>query len=672
MTATSRARGLTLRIFLATALVVVAVVGATLVVTTRTARTAADGAVDRVLRSAREAVIARLDGTGASLRRAAGIFTANPQVRALVRDRDLASVLDQAVVAVGEIGASWVQIVDVAGVRLAKSDELGAAADSLAGSPTIARALAGDTLVAFGISGDSALAQVVTVPIQGAAEGRAVVGALMAVRLVDSLLAAEIRAQAGDEVELVFSYLDREDAPRLAVSTLGRSAEVAEAIAAFHRTAGDSTSDARIDVEIGGTHYVGLGQLLRSGTGTPLGAVLMLRDRDAEFAAFTRLQRTLLLAGGLGILLAGLLALLTARGIARPVGALVTAARRAADGDYAAEIPAAGTAELDTLAEAVRRLLRDLREKQALVEFLSGDGDARTVRIAASGPSIIQRAQNEGIRVGERFAERYDVKEILGEGGMGVVFRAVDSRLGEAIAIKTLRPELISEDPSALERFKDEIRLARRISHRNIVRTHDLGEWHGTYFLSMELVEGTSLKSLIRSRGRLPVAVTLSVGTQLARALQVAHEQGVIHRDIKPHNIVVEPSGVLKVMDFGIARLAERAPETGQTMAGHVVGTPEYMAPEQCTGEPVDHRVDLYAAGCVLYECLVGEPPLTADSAYQIIARLLSDVPAPVRDRVPEVPAALDALIARCLAKDPLRRPATAQELQDALTAIID
>jgi serine/threonine protein kinase len=107
-------------------------------------------------------------------------------------------------------------------------------------------------------------------------------------------------------------------------------------------------------------------------------------------------------------------------------------------------------------------------------------------------------------------------------------------------------------------------------------------------------------------------------------------------------------------------------------MAGHVVGTPEYMAPEQCTGEPVDHRVDLYAAGCVLYECLVGEPPLTADSAYQIIARLLSEVPVPVRDRVPEVPAALDALITRCLAKDPLRRPASAQELRDALTAIID
>lgn len=670
MTAIRRGRGLAVTIFLAIALVVAVVVGATLLVTSRTARGAAEAAVARVLGSAREAVIARLDGDGTSLRRAAGIFTANPQFRALVRERDLASVLDQAAVAVGEVGASWVQVVDADGVRLAKSDEQGAPSDTLAGSPTIARALAGDTLTAFGISGDSALAQVVTVPIPGAAEGRSVVGALMAVRVLDSLAAARIRAQAGGNVELVFAFLDRGDMPRVAGSTLGRGPEVAGALAAFRAAAGDSASDARIDVEIAGIHYVGLGAVLRSAGGTPLGSVLMLRDRDAEFAAFTRLQRTLLLSGALGLLLAGLLAFAVARNLATPVQALVAATRRAAEGDYGTEMPATGgVRELDTLADAFRRLLRDLREKQALVEFLSDAEAARTVRLV-SGASVVRRAEDEGIRVGERFAERYDVKEILGEGGMGVVFRAIDTQLGEAIAIKTLRPEFVAQDPSALERFKSEIRLARRISHRNVVRTHDLGEWRGQYYLSMELVEGTSLKSLIRARGQLPLAVTLSVGKQLARALEVAHEQGIIHRDIKPQNIVVEPSGVLKVMDFGIARLAERPVEMGVTQAGHVVGTPEYMAPEQCTGDPVDHRADLYAAGCVLYECLVGTPPLTADTALQVVARLLSDTPDHVRDHRPDAPEAFDALIHRCLAKDPMRRPASALALHDALAAI--
>src|SRR3989337_2513457 len=140
---------------------------------------------------------------------------------------------------------------------------------------------------------------------------------------------------------------------------------------------------------------------------------------------------------------------------------------------------------------------------------------------------------------------------------MGMVFKAVDAELGEVIAIKALKQELLGEDPTALERFKSEIRLARRISHRNVVRTHDLGEFSGVYFITMEYVEGTSLKQLIRERGRLPLAVTLTVGKQLCRALEVAHEQGVIHRDIKPQNMVVEADGVLKVMDFGIARLAK-------------------------------------------------------------------------------------------------------------------
>jgi eukaryotic-like serine/threonine-protein kinase len=150
----------------------------------------------------------------------------------------------------------------------------------------------------------------------------------------------------------------------------------------------------------------------------------------------------------------------------------------------------------------------------------------------------------------------------------------------------------------------------------------------------------------------------------------VAHEQGIIHRDIKPHNMVVEPNGVLKVMDFGIARLAQRPQDSGVTQAGMIVGTPEYMAPEQVTGGEVDHRADLYSSGCVLYECLTGQPPLTGDTAYQLIARLLEDVPVPVRTVNPDVPLALEKLIAELLAKQPALRPQTAVILHDRLAEI--
>jgi len=560
-----------------------------------------------------------------------------------------------------------VQIVDVDGVRMAKSDEPGAVADTLAGSPAIGAALEGESVVAFGVTGDSVLIQLVVVPIEGA--GR-IVGALMAAKNVDSAFATSVKRQAATDVEVVFSLLDQNDEPLVSGSTLGGDAAVITALNAFHALAGDSMSNARVETEIGATHFVGLGEVLRSASGTPLGGFLMLRNRDAEFATFAALQRTILLSGGVGILVAALLSLLLAQQVTRPLGKLVLAAKRATDGDYAAEIRATTRDEIGTLANAFRALLADLREKQQLVEFLSSTDQARTMQLPALSTTSEQRVRAGGIVPGAKFASRYEVKEVLGEGGMGTVFRALDAELHEVIAIKTLKQDFLSQDPSALTRFKEEIRLARRISHRNVVRTHDLGEHGGVYFITMEYVEGTSLKNLIRSRGRLPLNIALSVGKQLCRALEVAHEQGIIHRDIKPQNMVVEADGVLKVMDFGIARLATRKPESGVTQAGMIVGTPEYMAPEQLSGGDVDQRVDIYAAGCVLYECLTGRPPLTGDTPYQVIARLLEDTPEAPRTLNAEVPPALDALIMSALAKDPAARPQTALALHDRLAEI--
>jgi len=164
------------------------------------------------------------------------------------------------------------------------------------------------------------------------------------------------------------------------------------------------------------------------------------------------------------------------------------------------------------------------------------------------------------------------------------------------------------------------------------------------------------------------VPATLTVAKQLCRALEVAHEQGVIHRDIKPQNMVVEPDGVLKVMDFGIARLAKR--QSGVTQAGMVVGTPEYMAPEQLMGDEIDARADIYSAGCVIYECLVGKPPLTADNQYTLIAKLLEETATSPRELNAEVPQALSDLVMRTLEKKAADRPQTATELHDLLAAI--
>src|SRR5947199_164479 len=230
--------------------------------------------------------------------------------------------------------------------------------------------------------------------------------------------------------------------------------------------------------------------------------------------------------------------------------------------------------------------------------------------------------------------------------------------------------DVAAGDGVGLERFKQEIRLARKIAHRNVVRTYDLGEVNGLYYLTMEYVDGTSLKQLIATRGPLPVPVTLTIGKQLCRALEVAHEQGVIHRDIKPQNIVVEPSGVLKVMDFGIARLASRTMDPGLTKEGMSIGTPDYMSPEQLSGKELDARSDLYSVGVVLFECLTGRLPFEAATTYAVIAKQLEGAPPDPRTLNQDVPEALAQVILRAMAKEPVDRYQTAAPMHDALAAI--
>lgn len=668
-------RGLTLsvKIFIGISVVVVVVLGATLAITARSARTAAEASVARVGVSAREAVDAQLAGRSQGLLNAAYTFTENSTFRAMFnaatesRDKDL---LDQSIVAAESMGADWVQFTDREGLRLAKSDDPDALPESLANSPAIGAALEGNGVEAFGVTDDTLISQIVVVPVE---DNTVVYGTVMGVRLLDDALATSVKQAAADAVDVVFYALDSLDVPHVNATTVTRESLTPQMLRDLHAIASAEGDAMRADVAIGGTSYVALGGLLRSAGGTPLGGYVLLRDREAEYALFNQLERTILLSGAMGLLAAFLFSLLVARWVTGPVTKLADAAMRASDGDYDAEITASSKDEIGALAAAFRRLLGDLREKQELVDFLSGaSDDAKTVRLASGQMTgtAANRAVAVGLAPGNTFADRYEVKEILGQGGMGTVFKAVDRELGEVIAIKTLKQDFLKDDPTALERFKSEIRLARKISHRNVVRTHDIGERDGLYFITMEYVEGTSLKQLIRSRGKLPIAVVLSVGKQLARALEIAHEQGIVHRDIKPQNMVVEPDGVLKVMDFGIARLVSRPQESGVTQAGAIIGTPEYMAPEQVTGEPVDHRADLYAMGAVLYECVTGRTPLTAETPYQMIARLLEDEPAAPRSYNAEVPVELEVLILRLLAKKADQRPQSAVEVHDRLAAI--
>ncbi len=427
----------------------------------------------------------------------------------------------------------------------------------------------------------------------------------------------------------------------------------------FDRLSTEDTAASHLRLDTGGDTWIGELGVLRTASGAPVGGFAALRSRAVELAPYARLQQAILIAFIGGLLFASLGALLLARGIARPVRELVAVTRQVSAGNYDAEIRVGSGDEIGELAEAFKGMVAELKEKQQLVDFLSATG-AHTV---AMRPSIAVNAV--GPIPGEVFAGRYEIKSVLGQGGMGVVYRAVDRELDEQVAIKLLHGEMVRRDASLLERFKQEIRLARRITHPNVVRTHDLGEAEGLYFITMEFVEGTSLDDLIRKRGRLPVGVTLTVARQLLRALEAAHAQGVVHRDIKPQNMIVDAQGFLKVMDFGIARLADNS--KGLTMDGAVVGTPDYMAPEQLLGREVDGRADIYATGAVLFQCLTGERLFPADSLPTLIMKQVEEPARDPRTLSPEVPPALAQAILKALAKDPAARFQTAHDFAVAL-----
>ena len=268
------------------------------------------------------------------------------------------------------------------------------------------------------------------------------------------------------------------------------------------------------------------------------------------------------------------------------------------------------------------------------------------------------------LSVGHMFATRYRIEQILGRGGMGVVYRANDTQLDETVAIKTLPGDVMQRSPEDLERFKREIRLARKITHRNVLRTFDYGEAEGVYFISMEYVRGYTLSELLDEAPSRQMAprVTAGISRQISRGLHAAHEQGIIHRDIKPGNVLIDAKGEVKLMDFGIARMAEAA-EANMTQAGLIVGTPHYMSPEQVQGRQLDARSDVYSMGILMYEMLVGKRPFESSSLTGILAAHITEQPKPITDLRPDLPRELAAIVMKCLVKDPKARYADAGAL---------
>jgi serine/threonine protein kinase len=267
---------------------------------------------------------------------------------------------------------------------------------------------------------------------------------------------------------------------------------------------------------------------------------------------------------------------------------------------------------------------------------------------------------------GSVIAGRYEIVSPLGRGGMGMVYRAHDRTLDETVAIKVLRSEF-ANTAEMLKRFKNEIKNARKVSHRNVCRIHEFVEDGGLRCISMEYLEGTDLKQVIRLQGGLTADQAFDVAIQVAEGLEAIHEVGVIHRDLKTPNLMRDARGVVRLMDFGIAKGAEETGSGGLTATGATMGTPEYMSPEQCRGERIDFRSDIYSLGVVLYELFTSQVPFRGETPVATIFKHIQD-PIPLEgDVARKLPPAVIPLLRKLLAKDREQRYATAAEVVEAL-----
>ncbi len=267
---------------------------------------------------------------------------------------------------------------------------------------------------------------------------------------------------------------------------------------------------------------------------------------------------------------------------------------------------------------------------------------------------------------GTTFARRYQIIEDLGKGGMGRVYKVLDTEVREKMALKLLNPAIAS-DERTIERFRNELKLARTISHRNVCRMYDLGRDEGTYYITMEYISGEDLKSLIHRIGALPVGKAVSIARQVGEGLAEAHRLGVVHRDLKPQNIMIDREGNARIMDFGIARSLEAKGITG---AGVMIGTPEYMSPEQVDGKDADQSSDIYSLGIVLYEMLTGRLPFEGDTPLSVAIKQKSEAPVNPKTINAQIPDELGRIILKCLEKPKEKRYQSADEFLAALARI--
>ncbi|HEV2064450.1 MAG TPA: protein kinase [Thermoanaerobaculia bacterium] len=669
---------LTIKIFLAAALLILIAVGGSIAISAYRARDVADKKIEEDLKKSGPSWDSFQSTRYGELQKTLAVVVNNAGVIGMMAQPDPATVFealkrDQA----SSAHADFMMAVDPEGIAFARTDKPLPYAVDLRGVPTIKSALDGSQKEGIWLSGGK-LYHVVAAPVLEG--GQTLKGVIAAGWQISDDVARSVKRLINTDV-VFLADLAKSSEPAKASVAASTMQELSSAVlGAIERQSGlvqavlrEGKTIGPLKLDVSGKTYLAYLLPIRSSTDQLVGAAVALRSRDEELAAFRQIQNTQFLVGLATLAVAFVLSFIFARRITGPVSRLVEATEAVRVGNLeAADLPVESKDEIGILARSFKAMLEELKEKEALERYVASltmtvGADAQTLvagRLTSGAPSVPRGSEPQ---VGQVFASRYEIQSLLGKGGMGIVYKAHDRDLDDLVAIKTLRGEALSADPSLLERFKQEIRLARRITHPNILRTHDLGETGGLRYLSMEFVKGITLKNLVESGQILPTPVALRIAKQICAGLAAAHEVGVIHRDIKPQNILIEPTGGLKIMDFGIARLTQ---DRGMTATGTVVGTPDYMSPEQARGVALDFRSDIYSTGVVLYEVFTGSLPFECDSPLAVVLKHVQEKPPAPQTMNPRIDLKIAAILLTCMEKDPAQRYQTVNELYEALTKV--
>lgn len=645
---------LTLKFFLSVAVVLFLALFCAIAISTYRARKIAGASIQKALSRVKDAYGDFRNDRYTKLHRTLAVVVDNPGFKALVANADPATLdnslkEDQA----SATGADFLIVTDPRGISIVRSDKPGLWRYDLNGSPIVKKAVGGEQTQGVWYSQGRLYDAVAAPVVSGEGASASLNGVLIAGFAINDKVAENFRDVSNTDV-VFFANAARPGAapsPALVASTLGgRSANFArefenqkEAISAV-LTRGMTVGP--LDIRTDEDSYVVLAWPLRLSSGAIVGAVVAARSIQTEMAAFRQIEQTLLIVGLAALLLAFLLSYFLARRITGPLSRMVEATEKVREGDYSVPLPVGRKDEVGILARSFRMMIEELREKAELEKQIAAMTLERT-RPAPAVPAVTPAGG--GPRIGELFAGRFEIEAELGAGGMGVVYRARDRVLDDAVAIKVLRHEAVAQDATLLDRFKQEIRLARKITHRNVLRTHDFGESDGVRYISMEYVRAITLQHLLDPGRRLPVAAGLRIARQICAGLAAAHAAGVIHRDIKPQNILIESNGGLKIMDFGIARLIR---DKGMTATGMIIGTPDYMSPEQAKGLPPDERSDIYSVGVLFYELFTGSLPFQSDSALGVVLQHVQAAPPAPETHNPSLNPRISHIILRAMEKN--------------------